>query len=682
MDHHRFLDHHPALEGLNAAQYEAVTYLGGPLSVLAGAGSGKTRVLTHRIAHLIDTHGVSPYEILAITFTNKAAEEMKHRVRALVGSVASGMWVSTFHSACLRILRRESEYLDYPSDFTIYDRGDSTRLCKYVLGDLGIDTKRLTPRKMQVRISALKNDGITAEQYAELTNNSFQRRLAEVFLEYQRRLVANAAMDFDDLLQRTVELFRDHDEVLDRWGGRFKHVLVDEYQDTNKVQNQLVVQLAVKTGQITVVGDSDQSIYAFRGADVRNLLEFEAAFPDTHVIMLEQNYRSTKTILEAANAVIAHNNSRRPKNLWSDLGPGKPILFYHADDEQDEARFVIDEMIHRNERDRVDWGDMAVLYRTNAQSRVLEDHLVSRGIPYRIVGGTRFYDRQEVRDAVAYLKVVANPNDEVSVKRVLNVPKRGVGAASVSKVAAYASAHELPFFDALRFCRDAGVSPRAAKGIHRFCDLIDSAAQLVDDMWEVDDAWEEHVSARVVLTRLLEDSGYRDELLREDSIKAHERLENLAELEGVADQHETVAGFLEAVALMTDTDILPSPDGDEDSGKEFNSKVTLMTLHAAKGLEYLEVYLTGLEDGVFPHYLSINDMQQMEEERRLAYVGITRAMERLTFTCARKRQLYGHTRMNLPSCFLSEIPESLMKFANGRRMSGYRNSRRAYAVYS
>ncbi|MDE0268364.1 MAG: UvrD-helicase domain-containing protein [Acidimicrobiaceae bacterium] len=673
------------LEGLNEAQLEAVIYTGGPLLVVAGAGSGKTRALTHRIAYLMQARGLSPHKILAITFTNKAAEEMKSRVRALVGLDASKMWVSTFHSACLRILRKECEYIGYPPQFTIYDKADTARLCRYVLKDLGIDIKRVTPRKTQASISALKNNGTTAKEYSEMASNSFEQRLAEVFVEYQRRLVAASAMDFDDILQCTVELFRNHDAILDWWRNRFQHVFVDEYQDTNTVQNRLVIQLTADHGQITAVGDSDQSIYRFRGADVRNILEFEAAFPNVHTVVLEQNYRSTQNILNAANALIANNSSSKTKNLWSDLGEGQPISVYRATDERDEVRFVVEDMIRRHEFDRIAWEEMAVLYRTNAQSRILEEQLVREGIPYLLVRGTSFYERREIRDAVAYLKAAANPADEVSVKRVLNTPKRGVGQASIGKVEAYAADQGITFFDALTRCQYAGVKGRAAAGIRQFYKLIRSANQQNDP-------------PHVILDSLLESSGYLLGLRNEATIEAEGRIENLEELLNVASEHDTVEGFLERIALAADTDALPSySDHSIEQGEQHRThhtarsqapdlqhatqhelqhtsshnpqnnlpaepKVSLMTLHAAKGLEYPVVYLVGMEDGILPGYRSFAEPEQMQEERRLAYVGITRAMRLLTVTYARCRQLYGSTQFNQPSRFLAEIPDDLIVY--------------------
>ena len=647
------------LEGLNPAQLEAVTHEGGPLLVVAGAGSGKTRVLTHRIAHLIEHHDLSPFEILAITFTNKAAGEMRHRVGGLVGPVAESMWVSTFHAACVRILRRDAAYIDYPSRFTIYDQGDAVRLCGYVLRDLNLDHKRFPPRSIHAVISAAKNDSIGAAEYAERASNIYERRIAEVFTHYQRRLAAAGAMDFDDLLLRTVELFQNCPDVLERWRQRFVHVLVDEYQDTNPVQNELVIRLGAESRQVTAVGDADQSIYAFRGADIRNILEFERAFDDVRIVVLEQNYRSSQNILDAANAVIVNNTGRKPKDLWTDRGSGLAIVRYHADDETDEARHVVSEIVQRHHQEQMRLDEMAVFYRTNAQSRAVEEQLIKAEVPYRLVGGTRFYDRREVRDAMAYLKAVTNPGDEVSVKRALVVPKRGVGTTSVAKIDAYAAERGLTFYEALRHCAEAGVTGRSAAGAGQFCALIDDVASL-------------QASPAAVLQELLERSGYLDELRSEKSVEADGRLENLAELVGVAGEHDTFDDFLEAVALVADTDDLADAGSDE-------SAVTLMTLHSAKGLEYPDVYIVGMEDGVFPHIRALTEPHELEEERRLAYVGITRAMQRLTVTHAWSRLLYGSRQYNPPSRFLKEIPDELVQTVDGSRVVRsryYRRSRR------
>ena len=630
--------------GLNPVQREAVTHAEGPLLVVAGAGSGKTRVLTHRIAHLI-AEGVSPFEILAITFTNKAAQEMKHRVGALVGPIAQKMWVSTFHSACVRILRRDANRLGYPSSFTIYDQTDALRLTGYVLRDLNLDTKKFPARSVHASISAAKNNHVSGDQYLERARGPFEKRIAEVYREYQARLLKAGAMDFDDLLFVTVNLLQRETEVLDHYRNRFRHVLVDEYQDTNSVQNELVLLLASGHRNICVVGDSDQSVYRFRGADIRNILEFEEAFPETTVIVLEQNYRSTQTILDAANAVIANNLGRKPKELWTEVGGGEAIVRYHADDEADEAQFVARQASKLHDGGTYRWGDFAVFYRTNAQSRVLEEHLMRVGIPYKVLGGTRFYDRREVKDALAYMRAVVNPSDEVSVKRVLNVPKRGVGDSTIGRLDAWAAGRGLTFVQALRRADDAGVTGRAVKGIEGFLTLVDGVSDLVAD------------GPAPLLQALLERSGYAAELQAEHSVEAEGRLENLAELIGSAEELATVDEFLEQVSLVSDTDEL---DPEESS-------LVLMTLHSAKGLEFPVVFMIGMEDGVFPHLRALGEPDELEEERRLAYVGITRARELLFLSHAWARTLYGSTQYNPPSRFLAEIPDALVSQQQGSR---------------
>lgn len=641
------------LEGLNPVQAEAVLHPEGPALVIAGAGSGKTRVLTRRIAHLITEERISPFEILAITFTNKAAGEMKERVAALVGPVAHKMWVSTFHSACVRILRRDAACIGFPSSFTIYDQADATRLVGYVLRDLNVDTKRFSPRSVQAAISAAKNDGLDAPAYAEAAQGIFERRIAEVFAEYQTRLARAGAMDFDDLLLNTVELFRHHPDVLAHYQQRFRHVLVDEYQDTNHVQNELVLQLGGAHHNVFVVGDSDQSIYRFRGANIRNILEFEDAFPEASVFVLEQNYRSSQNILDAANAVIANNLGRKPKELWTDQGEGAAIVRYHADDEADEAQWIAHQISHQHANDGRSWGEMAVFYRTNAQSRVLEEALFRQGVPYKVIGGTRFYDRREVKDALAYVKAAVNPTDEVSVKRVLNVPKRGVGDTTVGKLDAWARARGLTFTDALRRGDEAGVSGRAVRGVEEFLELLDALAERSLD------------GPGPLLELALERSGYVGELQAEHTVEADGRLENLAELVGVAHEFSAVDEFLEQVSLVADTDQLPD-DADESHD---TTNVLLMTIHAAKGLEFPIVFLLGLEDGVFPHLRSLGEPDELEEERRLAYVAITRARESLYLTHAWCRTLYGSTQYNPPSRFLDEIPARLVRSIDGNRRS-------------
>ena len=641
------------LDGLNPSQLEAVVHDEGPLLIIAGAGSGKTRVLTHRIAHLIEARGVSPFEILAITFTNKAADEMKQRVARLVGPVAQKMWVSTFHSACVRILRRDAARLGYPSQFTIYDQADAVRLVTYVLRDLSIDPKKLPPRSVHAAISAAKNRGTGVEEYADAAQVIVEKRVADVYAEYQARLLKAGAMDFDDLLSVTVELFHAEPEVLAHYRRRFAHVLVDEYQDTNPVQNELVLMLGQEHRNVCVVGDSDQSIYQFRGADISNILEFEQAYPDATVILLEQNYRSSQTILDAANAVIDNNTQRKPKQLRSDLGRGEQIRRFTADDESDEASWVTSEIASLHDSGDHRWGDVAIFYRTNAQSRVMEEQLMRSGIPYKVIGGTRFYDRKEVKDALAYVKAVLNPSDEVSIKRILNTPKRGIGDSSVGRLDAYARAHGIAFADALRRCTEAGVSGPAIRGIAAFVELIDSLRPEVEK------------GPAPLLEKVLDQSGYIAELEAERSIEAEGRLENLGELVGSAREFETVEEFLEQVSLVSDTDEIESDD---------DSSVVLMTLHSAKGLEFPAVFIIGMEEGIFPHMRTFTEPDQLEEERRLAYVGITRAERRLYLSSAWSRMLHGTTQYNAPSRFLDEVPGDLvheMGEKRGRRRGSF-----------
>ncbi len=617
-------------------------------------------MLTHRIAHLIAERGVSPFEILAITFTNKAANEMKSRVAALVGRVAEKMWVSTFHSACVRMLRRDAQLLGYPSGFSIYDQADAVRLVGYVIRDLGLDNKRFAPRAIHAAISAAKNENVSVADYAEAASQIFERRIADVYAEYQRRLLSAGAMDFDDLLMNTVVLLRSHPEVLEHWRRRFSNVLVDEYQDTNLVQNELVLMLAEQHRQITVVGDSDQSVYRFRGADIRNILEFENAFPDVTVVLLEQNYRSTQNILDAANSVISKNFGRNAKNLWTDQGNGDTIVRYNAEDETDESRYVAAEMVRLHDEHQMLWGEMAVFYRTNSQSRVLEEYLMRVGIPYKVVGGTRFYDRREIRDAIAYMRSIVNPSDEVSLKRVINVPKRGVGDSSIARIDQWALANGTTFHEGLRHFEEAGVSGRASTGITRFLEMSDELRRL-------------DLGPASLLEEILQRSGYLDALNEVGGVEADGRRDNLSELVGMAreseqefdDKSAAIDEFLEHVALLSDTDDL------DDS----ESTVTLMTLHAAKGLEYPVVFIVGMEDGVFPHIRSLGEPDELEEERRLAYVGITRAEKRLVLTSAWSRMLHGITQYNPPSRFIEEIPSELIEEAGGSGILGSRGRR-------
>jgi len=633
----------PFAEGLNPDQLDAVVHPSGPLLVIAGAGSGKTRVLTHRIAQLIHD-GVHPSKILAITFTNKAAAEMRERVGALVGPVVRTMWVSTFHSACVRILRANADVLGYPRQFSIYDAADTNRLTGYVIRDLGLDAKRFTPRGVHGIISLWKNELVDPEEAQRRAQNIFDRKHADVYAEYQARLLKAGAMDFDDLLTNTVTLFREHGDVLEHYRQRFEHILVDEYQDTNRAQNELVLMLADGHRNVCVVGDTDQSVYKFRGADFRNILEFEEAFPDVTTVVLDQNYRSTQTILDAANAVIDHNRERKPKSLWTDSGQGDRIVRYHAEEEGDEATWVASTARQLHRDDARNFREMAVLYRTNAQSRVIEAAFMRLGVPYKVVGGTRFYDRREVKDAMAYLRAVVNPVDEVSVKRVLNVPKRGVGDTSVAKLDAFAASEGIAFVDALRRADEAGVGGPAVRGIASFVDLLDRLGTIALDPDQ---------GPGDVLQAALDGSGYLGELEAEDTIEAHTRLENLGELVGSAREFTVMDEFLEQVALVADTDELPEGETED--------QVVLMTLHSAKGLEFPVVFLVGVEEGIFPHIRALTEPAEMEEERRLAYVGITRAMQRLYMSHAWSRQLYGSTQYNPPSRFFDEIPGELVE---------------------
>jgi DNA helicase-2/ATP-dependent DNA helicase PcrA len=629
------------LAGLNPVQREAVTHPGGPLLVVAGAGSGKTRVLTHRVAHLVRS-GTSPFAILAITFTNKAADEMKSRVASLVGPVAGRMWVSTFHSACVRILRREAARLGFRPSFSIYDQADSVRLVTYVLRDLNLDAKRFPPRTVHAVISQAKNELVDPDAFWDrAAANIFERRVAEVYREYQRRLEAASAMDFDDLLARTVELFRRHPDICEHYQRRFEHVLVDEFQDTNRAQFEIVRLLAAEHRNVTAVGDQDQGIYGFRGADIRNIVEFERAFPDATVVVLEQNYRSTQRILDAANAVIANNPTRHPKALWTEQTGGEPIWRYVAADEHDEAGWVAREIARLRDQEGYRWGDIAVFYRTNAQSRVVEEALARLGVPYRVVGGLRFFERREVKDVLAYLRAVVNPADEVSLKRIVNVPRRGVGDTSIGRIEAWAAANGLDFGAALARAEEAGVTGKAAKGIAELCALLGDLRARVDE------------GPGPVLREIIERTGYVAELEAERDPQADARIENVGELVGMAAEYATIDEFLEAVSLVADADEYEADD----------SSVTLMTLHTAKGLEFPVVFIVGLEDGVFPHLRSLGEPHQLEEERRLCYVGITRARERLYLTNAWCRSLYGGTLYNPPSRFLSEIPDDLVRVA-------------------
>jgi DNA helicase II / ATP-dependent DNA helicase PcrA len=659
------------LDGLNPQQRAAVVHQGRPLLIVAGAGSGKTRVLTHRIAYLLAARDVAPHEILAITFTNKAAGEMASRVAALVGPRSRAMWVMTFHSACVRILRKEAKRFGYPSSFSVYDQADSQRLMALTCRELDLDAKQYPPKALAAQVSNLKNELIDHETFAASAKTARDKVLAEAYAEYQRRLHAAGAMDFDDLIMVTVNIFQAFPEVAAEYRRRFRHVLVDEYQDTNHAQYVLVRELvsgsaplfssrtgdgdtpedAVPPSELCVVGDADQSIYAFRGATIRNIVEFEQDYPDAKVILLEQNYRSTQNILAAANAVVSQNRSRKPKNLWSDAGAGPPIVGYVADNEHDEAAFVAEEVDRLADADEATPGEVAVFYRTNAQSRVFEEVFIRVGLPYRVVGGVRFYERREVRDLLAYLRLIANPADEVSLRRVLNVPKRGIGDRAEEYVAAYAQRERITFAQALaRPASVPGMAARSASAIEGFNALIDGLRELA-----------ETGPVAELAEAILDRTGYIEALESSSDLQDASRVENLKELVSVAREfdglHEagTLAEFLEQVSLVADADEIPE-------GEDHGGLVTLMTLHTAKGLEFPVVFLTGLEEEVFPHQRSLTNAKELEEERRLAYVGITRAKQRLYLTRALSRNWYGRPSFHRQSRFLGEIPPGLIEW--------------------
>ena len=663
----------PALvEGLNPAQREAVTSVEGPLLVVAGAGSGKTRVLTHRIAHLIRDHDVSPFELLAITFTNKAAGEMAERVGGLVGErLSDKMWVTTFHKACVRILRRELPRLGYKSAFTIYDAQDSQRLIAQLVKDLGIDPKRLSPRAIQTAISNAKDRLIDFETYKQQAMDWPESQIAEVYTAYQDRLFRANALDFDDLIVKTVEVFQLFDAALEHYQRRFQHILVDEYQDTNRAQYHLVELLAGGHRNVMVVGDPQQGVYSFRGATIQNILDFESDHPDAHVVILDQNYRSTQTILDAANHLIAPSAVPRRAELWTDRGHGEQVVRYRADDEHDEAAFVAEECEKLRAAGH-SFDDIAVFYRTNAQSRVLEDVFIRVGLPYRVIGGVRFYERKEVKDVLAYARLLVNPTDDVSARRIVNLPRRGIGDRTVEVLADHAAREGVSFLEACRAVEQLpSLGTRAVGAVGSFVDLIDGLRT----------ALEHDLPTADLLELIWERTGYLKELQAERTIEALGRVENLQELRSVAQEvHERGGGavgvegleaFLESVTLVSDQDQLE----DEEEGT-----VTLMTLHTAKGLEYPVVFLVGLEDGVFPHVRSLSEPEQLEEERRLAYVGFTRAQDRLYLTHADHRTLWGGASYNPPSRFLDELPPELVEERRAGRSGSAARRRRDVEV--
>jgi DNA helicase-2/ATP-dependent DNA helicase PcrA len=630
------------LAELNEAQREAVTTTEGPLLVVAGAGSGKTRVLTYRVAHLLVACGVQPNEVLAITFTNKAAGEMRERIEATLGPVARAIWILTFHAACGRILRREAQRLGYRSNFTIYDQADQLRLVRQCLEELERDPKRFVPRGIHTQISNAKNQLVGPDEYASRVASFYDQTVADVYGLYQRRLFASNAVDFDDLLMLTVDVLQRFPEARERWAKTFRYVLVDEYQDTNHAQYVLLQLLAGEHGNLMVVGDPDQSVYGFRGADIRNILEFERDFPGTKVIALEQNYRSTNSILGAANSVIEHNRERKEKHLWSELGEGEPVHVLEVEDERAEAHFVAAEIAGLVEF-RFARREIAVVYRTNAQSRVLEDVLVRQGIDYQVIGGPRFYERAEIKDAIAYLQVIDNPYDAVSLQRIANRPRRGVGDTSLARLQTFADGEGVSLWEAVGRADEAGLATASVRAVQSLHSLLQSLMAGSLDM-----------SVSEIVERLLERTGYREYLLSaHPKWEAEGKIENLEELVGVAREYETSAdepslsGFLQEISLYSDQDALRD-DGD-------TGQVTLMTLHNAKGLEFRAVFVLGLEEGIFPHARSIEE-NDIEEERRLCYVGMTRAKERLTLLHASRRSLWGRSEPRLASRFLDELP--------------------------
>jgi ATP-dependent DNA helicase UvrD/PcrA len=628
------------LADLNPAQREAVLHADGPLLVIAGAGSGKTRVLTHRVAHLISAHGIRPSEILAITFTNKAAGEMRSRLDRLLGPAARGLWILTFHAACGRILRREAPQLGYRSNFTIYDQADQVRLVKLVLEELERDPKRFVPRGIHAQISKAKNQLIGPEEYRSRVASFYDQTVADAYELYQRRLFGSNAVDFDDLLMLTVDVLERFPESLERWQNAFRYVLVDEYQDTNHAQYRLLQLLSGQHRNVFAVGDPDQSVYSFRSADIRNILDFEVDFPEAQTIALEQNYRSTNSILESANHVISHNRERKPKNLWSELGEGEPVRVIEVEDEHAEARFVAAQIAQLVEQGLAG-SEIAVFYRTNAQSRVLEDVLVRQQVPYQVIGGPKFYERAEIKDLIAYLQVIDNPADAVSLDRVANRPRRGIGDASLDRLRNYAELHGVTLFEALTHADEAGLAAAPLRAVKSFVTVMQSLQ-----------AQAQELTVPELVEQVLERSGYVESLEAERTVESQGRIENLQELVGVTREYQfsaeepSLSHFLQEISLYSDQDAL----------REEQSLVTLMTLHNAKGLEFSAVFMIGMEEQIFPHSKSIEE-QGIEEERRLCYVGMTRAKELLTLLHASARALYGLRNYNLASRFLDELPE-------------------------
>ena len=643
------------LDGLNNEQRQAVKHTDGALLIMAGAGSGKTRVLTNRIAYLIGEKEAAPWSILAITFTNKAAKEMKERVRKIIGPVAEDVWISTFHSMCVRILRRDIDRIGVKRNFTILDSGDQLSVIKLILKQKNIDSKKFEPKSLLGSISSAKNELKTVKDYAKIAKGPYESTVADVYEAYQKELRKNHALDFDDLIMTTIQLFKQVPEVLEFYQRKFQYIHVDEYQDTNRAQYMLVRMLAERFKNICVVGDSDQSIYGWRGADITNILSFENDYPNSTTIMLEQNYRSTQTILRAANEVINNNYNRKPKNLWTENQAGDNIACFIGDTEHDEAYFIVGKIKELMKEHDYKLSDVAILYRTNAQSRVIEELLVKSNINYNIVGGTKFYDRKEIKDLLAYLRVVGNPDDDISLRRIINVPKRGIGATTVDKIAEFAASQGISIFQALHEVEQMGLAKGTTNKLVEFIDNMRSWVQL-----------EEYLSVTELVEELLEKTGYREMLKNEKTIEAQSRLENIDEFLSVTTEFEKKNDDKSLVAFLTDLALIADIDKvDEDENNQQDSdRVLLMTLHSAKGLEFPVVFLIGMEEGVFPHSRSLFEEEEMEEERRLAYVGITRAEQRLYLSCAKMRTLFGRTNTNPQSRFIKEIPSEVLESLN------------------
>ncbi|MCE5169397.1 DNA helicase PcrA [Paenibacillus profundus] len=654
------IDIQDAIKRLNPEQRRAVEATEGPLLIMAGAGSGKTRVLTHRIAYLIATRKAAPWSILAITFTNKASREMQDRVAKLVGPEGQDIWVSTFHSMCVRILRRDIERIGYTSNFSILDSADQLSVIRGCMKELNFDTKKFEPRAVQAAISSAKNELVSPERLEQKIGDFFDGIVAKVYKLYQKRLKSNNSLDFDDLIMSTIHLFKEVPEVLDFYQKKFKYIHVDEYQDTNRAQYMLCRMLADQHHNICVVGDSDQSIYRWRGADITNILNFEEDYPKATTIFLEQNYRSTANILNAANEVIKQNTGRKPKKLWTDSGEGNKIKVYQADTEHDEGYFVTAE-IKKNKMTGTSYSNHAILYRTNAQSRVIEEILIKSEIPYQIVGGIKFYDRKEIKDLLGYLRLISNPNDDISLERIINVPKRGIGATTLAKLSDAASARGTSVMEVIANMDDLDIAPKTKGTLREFRAMIDGLHHMV-----------EYLSVTELTEKVLEMSEYKLELHRENTLESKARLENIEEFLSVTQEFEQRNDDKSLVSFLTDLALIADIDSVNDTDEEEEDAVILMTMHSAKGLEFPVVFIIGMEEGVFPHSRAFSDNEELEEERRLAYVGITRAEQQLFLTCARTRTLFGRTNANPPSRFLREVPEELMEDASpsGTRYGG------------